>query len=383
MGFPFVNVLTVNTGGVTLQLAVVRVDVGADHDRHDHVSTEVLSECDIDPWVADDDDATAGVVDQVVRDRIDRVAHRIVHDGGGYDGPVIVDDHVVAAIERASTLAPLHHPRHLAAMRFMRRAFPEAVHVACFDTTFHRTMPATATTYAIPWEWRAEHGVRRLGFHGLSHAHVARRVPAILGHPARRIVSCHLGSGGSVCAIVDDRSIDTTMGFTPDEGIVMKVRSGSIDPGALTWLIDVVGLDAHDVAVAVRERSGLAALSGTSGDMRDVLAARRTGRPEAQLAFDVYVHRLRAAVAALTASCGGLDALAFTGAIGVHVAEVRSHVCAGLDFLGIVVDEELNDAVEADGSITADGSTVDCVVVSTGEHIELARSAATVRRVGT
>ena len=236
-----------------------------------------------------------------------------------------LDAAVEADLRALVDLAPLHQPKSLAALDAVSAALPDLPAVACFDTAFHATLPAAAATYALPAEWRERWGLRRYGFHGLSHAWVARRAPQLLGRGASglRIVSCHLGAGASLCAIVDGASLDTTMGFTPLEGLVMATRSGSVDPGMLLWLMEHEGLSPGELSDALEHRSGLLGLAG-SADMREIVERAAAGEPPARLALDVYVHRLRAGIAAMAAALGGLDALVFTGGVGEHSEAVRA-----------------------------------------------------------
>jgi acetate kinase len=281
-----------------------------------------------------------------------------VHGGEAYREPVLVDDRVEAELRALTELAPLHQPKSLRALQAARVAFPDVPHVACFDTAFHATIPEAAATYALPAAWRERWPLRRFGFHGLSHAWVARRVEA------RRIVSCHLGAGASLCAIADGRSVDTTMGFTPLEGLVMATRSGSVDPGLVLWLAERMPLD--ELAGALEHESGLLALGG-SADMRDIVA--RGG-----LALETYAHRLRASIAAMAAALGGLDALVFTGGVGERAPRVRSLAVEGLGFLGLAVDEERNAAATGDADIGAAGAAARIRVVEAREDLEVARS---------
>jgi acetate kinase len=238
------------------------------------------------------------------------VGHRIVHGGTRYREAVLLDDEVEADLQALTDLAPLHQPKSLAALAAVKAVRPEVPAVACFDTAFHADMPAAATTYAIPSEWRKRWALRKYGFHGLSHAYSSRRAAAIVDRPVEelRIVTCHLGAGASVAAVERGRSVDTTMGFTPLDGLVMATRSGSIDPGLVLWLEKHVGTPPAELAATLEHRSGLLGLAGTA-DMRAIIAEAAAGEPDARLALGVYVHRLRAAIAAMTASLGGLDAL--------------------------------------------------------------------------
>jgi acetate kinase len=257
----------------------------------------------------------------------------------------------------------------------VERLLPDVTAVAVFDTEFHATIPAYAATYALPREWNREWGLRRYGFHGISHAYAARRAAEIVGRPTEglRLVTCHLGAGASVAAVVDGRSVDTTMGFTPLEGLVMATRSGTVDPGLLLWLQRHGDVDADRLEDVLQHRSGLAGLSGTSGDMREVLAARAAGDGDASLAFDVYVHALRRSIAAMTASAGGLDVLVFTGGVGEHSPQVRAETCGGLAHLGVELEPSDNDAAQGDADITAAAASVRTVVVTAAEDAEIAR----------
>jgi acetate kinase len=265
----------------------------------------------------------------------DLTAHRVVHGGARFRAAVRVDADVREALQDLVALAPLHQPQSLAAMDAIMEAIPGVPAVACFDTAFHATLPPAAREYALPLDWRERWGLRRYGFHGLSHAYIARRVPELLGVDGGelRLVSCHLGSGASLCAIAGGRSIETTMGFTPLEGLVMGTRSGSIDPGLLLWLLERGELSVSEVSRGLEHSSGLLGLAG-SADMREVLARRAAGDERAAVALEVYLHRLRAGIAAMAAALGGIDALAFTGGVGEHAAPIREETVAGLAFLG-------------------------------------------------
>jgi acetate kinase len=293
----------------------------------------------------------------------DAVGHRVVHGGDRYSEAVRLDAEVVAYLESLTELAPLHQPPSLAAIAEVRRLLPELPQVACFDTAFHHSLPSAASTYAVPREW----GVRRFGFHGLSHAYAARRAAELLGAPVEslRLVTCHLGSGASLCAVAGGVSVDTTMGFTPLEGLVMGTRSGSVDPGILVWLLRERKLSVAELDRALERESGLKALAGTS-DMREVLAAADS------TAVEVYLHRLRALIAAMAAAMGGLDGLVFTGGVGEHSAPVRARAAEGLGFLGVAIDPAANEGA-GDREISAPGAAVRTVVVAAREDLEIAR----------
>jgi acetate kinase len=298
---------------------------------------------------------------------VDVVAHRVVHGGRRFSNATVIDDAVLAELRELTPLAPIHQPRSLAAYEKVHAALPDATHVACFDTAFHTTIPDAAATYALPREWNERYGLRRYGFHGLSHAWVARRT-AELVPGARRVVSCHLGAGASLCAILDGVSVDTTMGFTPLEGLVMATRSGDVDPGLVSWLDE----REDDVADALDHRSGLLGLTGTA-DMREVVAR---GDDAARLGFAVYIHRLRKQIAGMAAALGGIDACTFTGGVGEHSAPVRADAVAGLAFLGLVVDQATNADAEPDADIGAPDAPARTLVVAAREDLEMARQVA-------
>ncbi len=304
----------------------------------------------------------------------DAVGHRIVHGGAIFSGPVRIDGAVRAQLRDLTDLAPLHQPRSLAALDAVTAVLPGVTAVAAFDTAFHSTIPAAAATYAVPREWRERYGIRRYGFHGLSHAYCSRRAVELLGRPLRgqRVVTCHLGAGASLAAVLDGRSVDTTMGFTPLEGLVMATRSGTVDPGLVLWLEEHEHLSPHEVAVALEERSGLTALAGT-GDMREIEAAAERGDPDAELALDVYTHRLVGGIAAMSAAAGGLDVLAFTGGVGERSSTVRRRAAERLGFLGVGVDAHRNDTVDGDGDISSPDASVGTVVVGAREDLQIAR----------
>jgi acetate kinase len=306
------------------------------------------------------------------------VGHRIVHGGIEFTGPVHIDDHVVARLTELTDLAPLHQPKSLAALAVVSRALPDLPAVACFDTAFHATLSAAAATYAVPREWRERYGVRRYGFHGLSHAYVARRSAELTKRdPDRlRVVSCHLGAGASLTAIVDGHSVDTTMGFTPLDGLVMATRAGSVDPGLVLWLEEHESLRPHEVADALEHRSGLLALAGTS-DMREVEQRAGAGGPDAQLALDVFVHRLVTGIGAMVAAAGGLDVLSFTGGVGEHSPGVRARVAERLAFLGVRLDPDRNDTATSDSDVSVPGSAVHTLVITAREDLQIAREVRT------
>lgn len=313
----------------------------------------------------------------------DAVGHRVVHGGRVFTGPVRVDPGVRRQLGELTDLAPLHQPTSLAGLDAVGAVLPGVPAVASFDTAFHAALPAAAATYPVPREWRERHGVRRYGFHGLSHAYTARRAAELVGRPLEglRMVTCHLGAGASLAAVLGGRSVDTTMGFTPLEGLMMATRSGTVDPGLVLWLQEHEHLSPREVATALEHRSGLTALAGT-GDMRHVQAAAERGDPDAALALDVYTHRLVAGVAAMAAATGGLDVLAFTGGVGEHSPPVRERAAGRLGFLGVDVDAARNARVDGDGDVTADGAGVRTLVVTAREDLQIAGEARRVLGAG-
>ncbi len=373
------NVLVVNAGSSSLKLSLL------DEADRTIASRELATEGPPHPDAVRA--ALAGPLGEA-----DAVGHRIVHGGARFREAVRIDGEVERALRELVDLAPLHQSRSLNALDAVTAALPGVPAVACFDTAFHATLPPAAATYALPREWRERWGLRRYGFHGLSHAWVARRAPELLGVDGGglRIVSCHLGAGASLCAIDGGRSVDTTMGFTPLEGLVMATRSGSVDPGLVLWLLEHEELTADGLEDALEHHSGLLGLAG-SADMREVLqragedpdrdgaALDRAGEQRAteirrsRLALDVYIHRLRAEIAAMAAALGGLDALVFAGGVGEHACEVRARAAAGLAFLGVQLDGERNRATSADGEIGAAGAGARTLVLTAREDLEIAR----------
>jgi acetate kinase len=356
------RVLVVNAGSSSLKLQLL--------DRHD----QVVSQHAVERWTGESNDdplrdflAAAGDVDAV--------GHRVVHGGPRFSAAVRIDDSVVDYLASISDLAPLHQPKAVEAIRTLEAVLPGVPAVACFDTAFHSTMLAAASTYALPREWNERWNLQRYGFHGLSHAYAVRRGAELSDQSLEslRVVSCHLGAGASLAAVRSGRSIDTTMGFTPLAGLVMVTRSGSVDPGLLLWLLREGKVGLEELTEGLEKRGGLAGLSGTSGDLRDVFAARDNGDEGATLAYDVFLHRLCREIGAMTAAAGGLDLLVMTGGIGERSALVRRDAAERLDFLGVAVDPGKNEDATADADISGADATVRTVVVTAREDLEMAR----------
>ena len=303
--------------------------------------------------------------------RLTAIGHRVVHGGEHFTSAAIINDAVVATITDCVRLAPLHNPANLAGIAATRQLYPHVPQVAVFDTAFHQTLPEHAWRYAVPDSWYREHGVRRYGFHGTSHEYVAHRAAELIGKPLEslRILTAHLGNGCSACAIRFGVSVDTTMGMTPLEGLVMGTRSGDIDPGVIAHMVQCSGMDLASVTSALNRQAGLLGLSGLSNDMRVLTEARASGHSVARLAIDVFCYRLAKSLAALMVPLGGYDALVFTGGIGEHSGLVRSLTLGHLSWLGVSCDEALNASVR-EGTIDVDHRVW---VIPTDEELMIAR----------
>jgi acetate kinase len=355
-----VRVLTVNAGSSSLKLGLL----GAGDAVEEQAELAV---------------GTAGIDAEQLRRILvgwaapDAVGHRIVHGGTSFTEAVRITPDVEEKLRELTDLAPLHQPKSLAALDAVSELLPAVPAVACFDTAFHATIPAAAATYAIPRDWRTRYGIRRYGFHGLSHAYCSHRAAQLVGRPlvGSRIVTAHLGAGASLAAVRDGISVDTTMGFTPLEGLVMATRSGNVDPGLVLWLEEHEHLAPHEVAAALEHESGLLALTG-SADMRDVEAAVDRGDTDARLGLDVYIHRLVAGIAAMTAALGGIDLLAFTGGVGEHSPRVRRLAVDRLAYLGFAVGGG-NDDVRGDVDVSTADAAGRTVVVAAREDLQIAR----------
>jgi acetate kinase len=343
------SILVVNAGSTSLKLHLVSPDEAA---------------------------AQVGVLEDVDPEQVDAVAHRVVHGGDRFREPVLVDAGVRAGIAALEPLAPLHNPSALAGVALADRFLPGVPQVALFDTAFHATMPPEAGLYAVPERWRSEWGIRRYGFHGLSVEWSAERATELLGRAAAglRLVVCHLGGGCSVTAVRDGRSQDTTMGFSPLEGVPMATRAGSVDPGALLYVLRERGLDADALERELNAESGLKGLGGT-GDVRELVRRSGAGDDRASVALDVFAHRVAGAVAAMATAVEGLDALVFTAGIGENSAPIRDRICARLGLLGVRLDAARNAGARPDCAIAADDSSARVLVIRAREELVAARAA--------
>ena len=313
---------------------------------------------------------------------IDAVGHRVVHGGPHFEEPVIITRDVRSAIKGVAALAPLHIHAEVEGMEIVERLLGPILQIAVFDTGFHRQMPLEAATYPGPFEW-FENGIRRYGFHGINHQYCAGRAAQLLNKDPKslKVINCHLGNGCSVAAIHGGRSIDTTMGFTPLDGLMMGTRSGSVDPGILIYLMRKGQLDSEQMDRMLNQESGLFGISGLSADMREILAAVSRGHERAKLAFDIFVHRLRIAIGGMVTVLGGVDSLVFTAGIGENSSEVRAAACNALGFLGVGLDSDLNLRPSLDADISAADSRVRVLVIRAEEDWAIATESWRLARV--
>jgi len=364
-----VNILSINSGSSTLKFAVF------DKAAEKELATGVFEQSG-----GDVSSIFASLAAQGIHDPIDTVGHRVVHGGTAFRETTLIDAKVFETLEETTHLAPLHNPPALKMIAAMRRVLPEADHFAVFDTSFFAELPPRSTTYPLPYEWSERFGIRRYGFHGISHAYCTTRAAELLGRKNDsdlRLVICHLGSGCSASAVLGGHPVETTMGFTPMEGLMMATRSGSMDPGILLHLLKEKGFSADQLDESLNHHSGLLGVSGISSDFRVLQTAARSGNQRAQLALDMFVDRIRAAIGALAVTLGGIDALVFTGGIGEHSITLRSRVCKGLSCLSLLLDEEKNQCAPADSDIAQTGSKGRILTIHTREELMIARECAT------
>jgi acetate kinase len=330
-------------------------------------------------------DALTDPENGAIRDvsEITAIGHRVVHGGESFSGSVEIDQEVIDAVARLSELAPLHNPPNLMGIEGAMKVMPDAPQVAVFDTAFHQTIPNYAYVYALPYELYKEHGIRRYGFHGTSHEFVARRATRMLeargiAPEQQRVITCHIGNGVSFTAVKDGKSVDTSMGLTPVEGLVMGTRCGDIDPAILPFLQNTFGYSANDVDDLINKQSGLLGISGIGNDMRDIEDNAKAGNERARLALEIFCYRGRKYIGAYAAAMGGLDALVFTAGIGEHSPVVRSMMCSGLQFLGIRIDPGKNAACTGECDISTEDAGIRILVIPTNEELAIARETARV-----
>ena len=307
-------------------------------------------------------------------EEIDAVGHRMVHGGERFTESVLRTPEVLKEVEACNDLAPLHNPANLKGVNAVKAILPNVPQIGVFDTAFHQTMPDYAYMYALPYEFYEKYKIRRYGFHGTSHRYVSARACEFLGIPAEgtKMVTCHVGNGGSIAAVVDGKCIDTSMGLTPLEGLVMGTRAGDIDGGAVTFIEKKLGLDADAMSNLLNKKSGVAGLTGGSSDMRDVENAAKSGDARAKLAQDMYFYRIKKYIGAYAAAMGGLDVVVFTAGVGENQLSMRSEVCKNMEFLGIKFDESKNNVRGEEAIISADDSKVKVVVIPTDEELMIA-----------
>ena len=306
---------------------------------------------------------------------IDAVGHRVVHGGEKFTSSCLINDESMKAIEECNDLAPLHNPANLIGIRACQELMPGVPMVAVFDTAFHQTMPDVAYTYGIPYEYYEKYKVRRYGFHGTSHSYVSKRTAEIVGKPydQMKIIVCHLGNGASISAVNCGKSVDTSMGLTPLEGLVMGTRSGDLDPAIIDFVGKKEGLSLDEMNEVLNKKSGMLGISGVSSDGRDLEAAAETGNKRAQLALDVFDYRVIKYIGAYAAAMNGVDAIAFTAGIGENNIKMRKDVCSSLTYLGVKLDEEKNNVRGEERIISADDSKVQVLLVPTNEELAIAR----------
>ena len=308
-------------------------------------------------------------------EEIDAVGHRLVHGGEKFNTSVVITPEVIKQMEACTDLAPLHNPANLKGVAAITKILPNVPQVGVFDTAFHQTMPAHAYMYALPYEYYEKYGVRRYGFHGTSHRYVSRRACEFLGldYENTKVITAHIGGGGSITAVKNGKSIDTSMGLTPVEGLVMGTRCGDVDLGAMTYLMEKEGLDAAGVNAVINKKSGVMGVSGVSSDMRDIEAAIAAGNERAKLALDMFEYRLLKYIGAYTAALNGVDVLVFTGGIGENQMQTRGYICRGLEYLGVKYDAELNGKTRGEEiEISTPDSKVRVVVIPTDEELTIA-----------
>lgn len=360
-----VSVLVLNAGSSTLKFSLF-----AGH------SEELLADGTVEEPAQD---AVTGILDAIrpnlASDPVVAAGHRVVHGGRTFTESTRIDARVLGQIDRLSELAPLHNPPALAAVRAAQRAFSGVPHIAVFDTAFFADLPPERHVYPLPYEWYAERGIRRYGFHGISHAFCARRAAEFLGRAAEgfRVVTCHLGNGCSATATLGGKAIATTMGFTPLEGLVMGSRAGSVDPGILLYAIEQMGLSAGRLGEILQRESGLLGVSGISSDFRTVQEAAESGNERARLALAIYAVSVRSGIGALAVSLGGVDALVFTAGVGENSAPLREEACRGLECLGLRLDPVANRTVRPDADVSAPGRTGRILILHTREDLYILR----------
>jgi len=389
------NILVINCGSSSLKYQLLNMNdesqlasglverIGIEGSRLKQ-ETEAFGKKVIEVEMKDHKDALGQVLNALINeeygaiesyDAIHAVGHRVVHAGEKYSASVVIDNDVIKALEECIELAPLHNPPNLMGIAAIQELLPQVKNVAVFDTAFHQTMPEVEYIYPLPYELYEKYGVRRYGFHGTSHRYVAQRTAQILNKDIKdlKLISCHLGNGASVCAIDGGKSVATSMGFTPLEGLVMGTRCGDIDPAIVTFLMDKENLTAGDVNNIMNKKSGVFGISGVSSDFRDIEDAAADGNKRAQLALDTFDARVRKYIAAYTTVMGGVDAVVFTAGLGENSAMNRESICQNLGFMGLEIDSEENKVRGVEKIVSTADSKVKVMVVPTNEELMIAR----------
>ncbi len=389
------KILVLNCGSSSLKYQLINMEneglmakgvaerIGIDGSFLKHES-ESNGKVKIEEPMKDHKDAIRMVLDALVdkdhgaiesMEEISAVGHRVVHGGEKFSGSVIINQEVIDALEECSELAPLHNPPNLMGIYACQEILPGLPMVGVFDTAFHQTMPEDSYIYALPYEYYEKHRIRRYGFHGTSHKYVAMKAAEMLGKSVEelKIVTCHLGNGASVAAVDGGKSVDTSMGFTPLEGLVMGTRCGDIDPAITTFLMEKEGMDYKELNNVMNKKSGVLGISGVSSDFRDIEEAAETGNKRAQLALDVYHKRVKKYIGSYAAEMGGLDAVVFTAGLGENSPESRAAICEGLDFLGLKIDPNKNGVRGKETMVSTDDSTTKVILVPTNEELMIAR----------
>lgn len=359
------NILTLNAGSATLKYKLFAMP-----------AEDVLAEGSLDHPGGDGIVQAAQKAIEACRGLgIDAIGHRVVHGGARFIAPTRINPDTLGELRKLKGLDPLHNPTEVAMIEAAQHAVPDVPNVAIFDTAFHQTLPEVAWRYALPWELSDRLGLRRYGFHGISHQYVSERLIERLGRKPKhtKLITCHLGSGASVCAIQDGRSVDTSMGLTPLEGLVMGSRSGDVDAGLLLFLLRTQQMTPAHLDDFLNHQSGLLGLSGISSDVRELEQAAKVGDARAELALAIFAYRVRKYIGAYAAALGGLDAIAFAGGIGEHSAAMRARICTGLEFLGVELDTGSNEAADAEAQISADSSKIKVWMIPTDEERQIAR----------
>ena len=366
------QILVVNSGSATQKIALIKIEAEGNLAKTLFENTRSLEDGSSRQKIVAEQ--LKSISDNLDDSSFDAIGHRVVHGGSKYQIPALINSSVVDDIETLSRLAPIHNPPALESIDFCRKKFSHLPQFAVFDTAFHTTIPEFNYRYAIPKEWFQEHDIRRYGFHGISHQSCYLMAKELVSAPVQKMVSCHLGGGSSVTAILDGKSFDTTMGFTPLEGMVMSTRSGSIDPAIITYLQKEAGHSVSEIESSLNYKSGVLGVSESTSDMKELLASMDNGDEKAKLAFELYIASLKKAIASMAASMGGLELLAFTGGIGENSARVRERIASGLNFLAIELDDVKNENLKSNCLISSNKSKTQVAVVKCDESGQTEKS---------